>query len=164
MQCYINWPNFITKLCLLLSSHSVKCVSCFMLGHLMMSSHLNIWEVLSFKHKKQTSKNVADTTFKNIWENHGESASASNFGYLCQLTLTCLKFNKNTRKRCELCSKLTIKKPKQHQWCCSSISIVSFEHILYLCLVFLLLTITTGKSYLGLDWCKMVKIKVNRLA
>ena len=35
-KCYINWPNVITRLCLVPSS-SVRCVLCFMLGHLMMS-------------------------------------------------------------------------------------------------------------------------------
>ena len=41
LQYYINWPNFITRLCLL-SSYSGKFVLCFMLGHLMTSWHLNI--------------------------------------------------------------------------------------------------------------------------
>ena len=69
----------------------MTCVSCFMLRHLMTSWHLNIWkfkiwlsqeqkELLKWnkKHfslfhkcsfldiKKQTSKNLADTTFKHI--------------------------------------------------------------------------------------------------
>ena len=43
-KCYINWPNVITRLCLVPSS-SVRCVLCFMLGHLMMSLYLNIWKV-----------------------------------------------------------------------------------------------------------------------
>ena len=41
--------------------------------------------------------------------------------------------NRNTRKRCEICSKLTIKTP--------SVFIVKFEHISYLFLVFLLSTL-----------------------
>ena len=51
--------------------------------------------------------------------------------------------NRNTRARCEKCSKLTIKTPKRRQWrrfgvfivnlehtshLCSSVSIVNFEH------------------------------------
>ena len=40
--------------------------------------------------------------------------------------------NRNTKARCEICSKLTIK--------ISVIFIVNFEHISYLVLVFLLLT------------------------
>ena len=45
--------------------------------------------------------------------------------------------NGNTRRRCKICSKLTIKDPKRRQWHRSSIFIVNFEHILHLFLVFL---------------------------
>ena len=49
------------------------------------------------------------------------------------------KFNqRNTRKRCELCSKLTIKTPDRHQWRRSGVFIANFEHIPHLFLVFLL--------------------------
>ena len=44
-----------------------------------------------------------------------------------------LKVNKrNTRTRCELCSKLTIKIPERCQWPGSGIFIVNFEHISHL--------------------------------
>ena len=36
--------------------------------------------------------------------------------------------NSNTRKRCEICSKLTIKSPQRR----STVFIVNFEHILYI--------------------------------
>ena len=50
-----------------------------------------------------------------------------------------LKFNKrHTRKRCEICSKLTV---KTRQWRRSGVFIVNIEHISYLFLVFLLLTL-----------------------
>ena len=49
--------------------------------------------------------------------------------------------NRNTRARCEICSKLTIKTPEQCKWHCSSVFNVDFEHILHLVLVFLLLTL-----------------------
>ena len=49
--------------------------------------------------------------------------------------------NKNTGTRSEICSKLTIKAPEQCQWCRSSVFIVNFEHILYLVLMFGLLTL-----------------------
>ena len=42
--------------------------------------------------------------------------------------------NRNTRTRCEICSKLTIKTP--------GVFIVNFEHISHLVLVFLLLTLS----------------------
>ena len=55
--------------------------------------------------------------------------------------LFCLK-NRNTRDRCELCSKLAIKTQEQRQWGFSDGFIVNLEHIQHLFLVFLLLTLT----------------------
>ena len=43
--------------------------------------------------------------------------------------------NRNSRARCEICSKLAIKTPER----CSGAIIVNFEHILHLVQVFLLL-------------------------
>ena len=52
------------------------------------------------------------------------------------------KFNdRNTRTKCEICSKLTIKTPERWQWRRSGFFIVSFEHISHLALKFLLLTL-----------------------
>ena len=48
--------------------------------------------------------------------------------------------NRNTRARCEICSKLTIKTPERDYWRRSGVFIVNFEHISHLVLVFLLLT------------------------
>ena len=50
--------------------------------------------------------------------------------------------NRNTRTRCEICSKLTIKTPERRQRCRYSVFIVNFEHISHLVLVFLLLTLS----------------------
>ena len=44
--------------------------------------------------------------------------------------------NRNTRTRCDICSKLTIKTPEWRQ----NVFIGNFEHISHLVLVFLLLT------------------------
>ena len=49
--------------------------------------------------------------------------------------------NRNTRKRCEIGSKLTTKIPEGRHWRRSGIFIVNFEHISHLALVFLLLTL-----------------------
>ena len=49
--------------------------------------------------------------------------------------------NRNTRKSCEICSKLTIKTPERCQWHRFSVFIVNFEHISHNVLVFLLLTV-----------------------
>ena len=49
--------------------------------------------------------------------------------------------NRNTRTRCEICSKLTIKTPERRHQRRSGVFIVNFEHISHLVLVFLLLTL-----------------------
>ena len=49
--------------------------------------------------------------------------------------------NRNTRRRYEICSELTIKTPERLQWCRSGVFIVNLEHILHLPPVFLLLTL-----------------------
>ena len=49
--------------------------------------------------------------------------------------------NRNTRTKCEICSKLTIKTPERRHWRPSGVLIVKFEHISHLVLVFLLLTL-----------------------
>ena len=51
--------------------------------------------------------------------------------------------NRNTRTRCEICSKLTIKTPERHQWRRSGVFIVNFQYISHLVLVFLLLTLNS---------------------
>ena len=50
--------------------------------------------------------------------------------------------NRNTRKRREICSKLTIKIPERRHWRRSGIFIVNFEHISHLVLLCLLLTLS----------------------
>ena len=49
--------------------------------------------------------------------------------------------NKDNRKMCEICSKLTIKMPERRPWRHSGDFIVNFEHISYFFLVFSLLTL-----------------------
>ena len=49
--------------------------------------------------------------------------------------------NRNTRTRCEIRSKLTMKTPERRQWRRSGVFIVNFERISHLVLVFLLLTL-----------------------
>ena len=40
--------------------------------------------------------------------------------------------DRNTRTRCEICSKLTIKTPERRHWCLSGFFIFNFEHISHL--------------------------------
>ena len=49
--------------------------------------------------------------------------------------------NRNTRTRCEICLKLTIKTAERRYWRRSGVFIVNFEQISHLALVFLLLTL-----------------------
>ena len=49
--------------------------------------------------------------------------------------------NRNTKTRCEICSKLTIKIAEARQWRRSGILIIKFEHISHLVLVFQFLTL-----------------------
>ena len=49
--------------------------------------------------------------------------------------------NRDTRTRCEICSKIAIKTPERH-WRRSGAFIVKFKHITNLALVFLLLTLS----------------------
>ena len=50
--------------------------------------------------------------------------------------------NRNKRKRCETCSKLTIKRPERRHWSCFGVFIINFEHISHLFLLFLLSTLS----------------------
>ena len=50
---------------------------------------------------------------------------------------------RNTRVRCKIYSKLTKKTPERRQWCRSGVFIVNFEHLSYLFLLFLLLTLSS---------------------
>ena len=82
----------------------------------------------------------AEPEFRLSWmklcssDNHYTPVPFSAFIYL-------LKFNnRNPRKRCELCSNLTIT-PERLQWRRSGVFIVKFDHILYLFLMFLWLTL-----------------------
>ena len=73
-----------------------------------------------------------------MWERlggrSGEIANLANV-YLFKVT------NKNTRKRCEIYSKLTIKTPERRQRRYSGVFMVNFEYISQLFLVFLLVTL-----------------------
>ena len=70
--------------------------------------------------------------------------------------------NRNTRKRCELCSQLTIKIPEPSHWGRSVVFIVNSEHILHLFLVFLLVALNkqmlagfTSLQYCPYSWLLM---------
>ena len=60
--------------------------------------------------------------------------------------------NRDTRTRCEICSKLTIKTPERRQWRRSGVFNFNLERISHLILVFLLLTrkmlLMAGETYM----------------
>ena len=62
--------------------------------------------------------------------------------------------NRNTRTRCEICSKLTMTTREWHQWRRSGVFIVNFEHISYLIQVFLLLIFEQVNFRLGWDFIR----------
>ena len=51
--------------------------------------------------------------------------------------------NRNTKTRCKICLKLTIKTPEWRQWRRSGVYIVNFKHISRLVLLFLSLTLSS---------------------
>ena len=92
--------------------------------------------------------------------NHHANAIPANI-YLFKIN------NRNIRKRCEICSKLTIKPPERHHWRHSGVFLVNFKQISQLFLVFLSLTevsLWQNGEYLtiALTWpgriCKVYKI------
>ena len=70
--------------------------------------------------------------------------------------------NRNTRVRCEICSKLIIKTKEQRQWRPSSVFAISFEHILHRSSVFIVNFehVNVDLEYLSF---KLVKIEVQLL-
>ena len=73
-----------------------------------------------------------------VWERSGAGILLRSYPVPANIYL--LRFNKiNFRKRCEICSKLTIKTPERRHWRRSGVSIVNFEHIPHLFLLFLTL-------------------------
>ena len=69
--------------------------------------------------------------------------------------------NRKTRKRCEICSKLTIKTSELYHWGLSGVVIVNFEYISHFFLEFLLLTL--NKQMLAGNGCKHYAITLAAL-
>ena len=84
---------------------------------------------------------VIDTTINSFSENipkeqlHNIGSSNPTGNYMFKVN------NRNTKTRCKICSKLTIKTPGGHPWCSSGVFIVDFEHVSHLVLVLLLITL-----------------------
>ena len=68
--------------------------------------------------------------------------------------------NINTRKRCKICSKLTIKTPERRQWHRSCVFIVNFEHISH---VFSRVSIVNFKQ-VNVSWVENSNLQVLELA
>ena len=66
--------------------------------------------------------------------------------------------NSNTRKRCEICSKLTIKSPQR----CSTVFIVKFEHVSYLFTPFFTVS-PVGFEQVNVCWvppCQFINVEI----
>ena len=77
--------------------------------------------------------------------------------------------NRNSRTRCRICSKLTIKTPERRYWRRSGVFIVNFKQISHFALVFLLLTLSrytpAGRWPLGLQIPKNPRLnRVKRMS
>ena len=59
---------------------------------------------------------------------------------------------RNTRTRCEIYSKLTIKTPERRHLRCSDVFVVNFKHTSHLVLVFLLLTCNCRLEHVIAGW------------
>ena len=99
-----------------------------------------IWTKNSFIHQKKEYYSLRNAFTKNI-----KKATFIRMSFLQQHSrqLYVQGNNRNTKTRCEICSKLTMMSPARRQWRCSDVFIVNFQHILHLPLVFLLLTLST---------------------
>ena len=60
--------------------------------------------------------------------------------------------NRDTRAKCKICLKLTIKTPELRQWRRTGVFIVNFEHISHLVLVFLLLMLNPTGQATFIEW------------
>ena len=99
-----------------------------------------IYQISIKNWEKLLSRNLINTFINWSWSNHSEVflkiALNPAVSYMFKVN------NRNTRTRCEICSKLTINIPEQRHWRRSGIFIANFEHISDLVLMFLLLTLS----------------------
>ena len=72
--------------------------------------------------------------------------------------------NRNTRARCEICSKLTIKTSERRHWYRSGVFVVNFEHISHLVLVILLLSLNRQMPTAAVNWDDFRKVIDIRVA
>ena len=110
-----------------------------------------IWK--SFKQKAAVLKCSIKSCPKNFGRIPGEAPAMPANKYILKIS------NWNTRKRCEIFSKLTIKTSKRRQWRRSGIFIVKFEPILHHLLVLPVLTSKRYKWLLGVaePYCRSRK-------
>ena len=100
----------------------------------------HFWIKVTWIFQSHTTVEKSSFTAK-IWK-YNSSSYAGNFMFKID--------NRNTRKRSEICSKLTIKILERHQWRHSRVFIVNFEHISYLVLLFYIANFEQA----NLDWVK----------
>ena len=100
-----------------------------------------LWIVLSLV-VKFTCYSVAKFIRRKTYSLHIANNKISIFILPFPASIYILQVNyRNTRTRCEICSKITIKIPERRHWRRSGVFIVNFDHISHLVLVFLLFTL-----------------------
>ena len=101
-----------------------------------------------FVHTKAEDNQCANSLFswwwsnnvRNFWNSFEKKSKAVTVSRTLQLTFSCSESNNiNNRKRCKICSKLTVITSEQRLWRRSVVFIVNFEHISNLFLFFILL-------------------------
>ena len=84
---------------------------------------------------------LAEVSFAGFLAKHNLHLAAVNHFILLQPAFACSKLAIEIRTKCEMCLKLTIKKPERRHLHSSGVFIVNFEYISHLVLLFLLLTL-----------------------
>ena len=119
-----------------------------------LNSSENLWYLDDFKGNGSflILSNALNITSKIWWQTfNGISLQKISF-YRTNIYLFKVN-NRNTRKRCNTCSKLTTKTAERRQWPRSSAFIVNFEHISHL---FLLLSIVDFQQ-VNVSWVREIK-------
>ena len=101
-----------------------------------------MFRLISKNKLESLTKNQFVRVFKNFDCNIGSKSFINIFEANIQFPYPFFKVNnRDTKTRCKICLKLTIKTLERRQWRRSSVFIVNFEHISHLVLVILLLAL-----------------------
>ena len=144
----LRWRSYCIFLSFVLLYRKFK----FFFYLLSMERRNKLWKILKMRNRKRgvfrASQTLHPRSLIGFWRSLQNSLgigiylhvlrTTRNFQMLFPAGSYLLKVsNRNTRTRCEICSKLTMKVPEQCYWYRSGVFIVNFEHISHLFLVIL---------------------------